>query len=57
MFLQMLRNYTDIAIEAEECFRACLTNITISKELPITTSTEIPYIEGVTARTCSFKLP
>ncbi|VDN50107.1 unnamed protein product [Dracunculus medinensis] len=45
----MLRNYTDIAIEAEECFRACLTNITISKELPITTSTEIPYIEGVTA--------
>ncbi|KAK0428344.1 hypothetical protein QR680_010749 [Steinernema hermaphroditum] len=42
---QMLLNGTDI----DDCIKVCLTNYTVTYEPEIPTSTEIAYIEGVTA--------
>lgn len=57
----MLLNDTDLMPEIDKCIRICLPNITIpsESEMPLT-STEIPYIEGATARKfffASFKFP
>lgn len=52
----MLLNDTDLMPEIDKCVRICLPNITIPSEAEIPpTSTEIPYIEGATARNFLFR--
>lgn len=47
----MLLNDTDLMPEIDKCVRTCLSNVTIPSEADMPpTTTEIPYIEGATAR-------
>jgi hypothetical protein len=46
LIFKFLENDTD----AEQCFKTCITNATTTATPEISTSTEIAYIEGVTAR-------
>lgn len=53
---QLLLNDTEVSSEVDRCIKVCISNITVSTEaVTIPTSTEIPYIEGATARQLSYK--